>query len=185
MSTSKMPAARSIGPSDSALLGQIAEGHMGALGVLYDRYAPSLLRFARRVEPREAEDIVQMVFLRVVRLATVFDRDAASARPWLFAITSRVTQERKRAFRRFARAMARMSDQPPRTQGNVSDTRRDLDRGLARLSVEKRTVLVLAEVEGFAGEEIAAMLSIPIGTVWTRLHHARRELRRYQEEGRS
>src|SRR3954465_8387985 len=65
MSTSKMPAARSIGPSDSALLGQIAEGHMGAPGVLYDRYAPSLLRFARRVEPREAEDIVQMVFLRV------------------------------------------------------------------------------------------------------------------------
>ena len=48
----------------------------------------------------------------------------------------------------------------------------------------KRTVLVLAEVEGFSCEELATMLSIPIGTVWTRLHHARRELRRFYEEGR-
>lgn len=185
MSTAKTPAFRAAVASDSALLGYIAEGDMGALGVLYDRYAPSLLRFARRVDPREAEDIVQMVFLRVARLASVYDREAASARPWLYAITTRIAQERKRAFVRFARALTRMTNHPPRTQATVSETRRDLDRGLARLSIEKRTVLVLAEVEGFAGEEIAAMLSIPIGTVWTRLHHARRELRRYHDEDRS
>jgi len=38
-------------------------------------------------------------------------------------------------------------------------------------------VLLLAEVEGFSCPEIAEMLDIPVGTVWTRLHHARRELR--------
>ena len=53
----------------------------------------------------------------------------------------------------------------------------DLERALERLSAPKREVLLLAEVHGFSGEEIATMLGVPIGTVWTRLHHARREMR--------
>ena len=55
----------------------------------------------------------------------------------------------------------------------------DLDRGLQQMSEAKRVTLILAEVEGFSCEEIASLLGIPIGTVWTRLHHARRELRHY------
>src|SRR5262249_17444010 len=147
MSAAKISAIRLAAPSDSSLLARVAEGDMSALGVLYDRYAAALLRFAQRIAPREAEDGVQIVFLRVVKLAVTFERDAVSARPWLFAITSRVAQERKRALRRWTRALMRMSDQPPRPHGNP-DARRDLDRGLARLSMDKRTVLVLAEIEG-------------------------------------
>ena len=44
-------------------------------------------------------------------------------------------------------------------------------------------MLLLAEVEGFTCEEIAAMLAVPVGTVWTRLHHARRQMRAFYEEG--
>ena len=47
------------------------------------------------------------------------------------------------------------------------------------MSRAKSTVLLLHEVEGFSCAEIASMLSIPVGTVWTRLHHARHELRSY------
>ena len=61
---------------------------------------------------------------------------------------------------------------------SIPEARTDLDRCLRRLSPAKRSVLLLAEVEGFTCEEIAKMVSIPVGTVWTRLHHARRELRR-------
>jgi len=172
-----------LGPADAAILRRVADGDVAALGVLYDRYAPALLRFARRLERHEAEDIVQTVFMRVLRLAPAFDGAAATARPWLFAITARVAQERRRALRRRAAAMLRFSQRPPRTAPAPSDARRDLERGLAKLSVAKRTVLVLAEIEGFAGEEIAAMLGIPVGTVWTRLHHARRELRGYHMGG--
>ena len=76
----------------------------------------------------------------------------------------------------------RLATQPLRAAPEIADTRRDLEAGLAQLSSAKRSVLVLAEVEGFSCEEIAGMLEIPVGTVWTRLHHARRELRRHQED---
>ena len=67
-----------------------------------------------------------------------------------------------------------------------SDAHRwDLERGLGELSDAKRVVLILAEVEGYTCEEIAGMLRVPVGTVWTRLHHARKELRAFYGEGSS
>jgi RNA polymerase sigma factor (sigma-70 family) len=178
---SKEPSARSA--TDGELLARVAQGETAALGALYDRYAPMLLRFARRLERQEAEDIVQTVFMRVLGLAASFDPAATSARPWLFAITARVAMERRRSLRRWKAALVRLAGQPLRAAPTIADTSRDLDRGLAQLSAAKRTVLVLAEVEGFGCDEIASMLSIPVGTVWTRLHHARRELRQQQEHG--
>ena len=47
---------------------------------------------------------------------------------------------------------------------------------LASLSEKKREVVVLVTIEGMSGEEVAALLGIPVATVWTRLHHARREM---------
>jgi RNA polymerase sigma factor (sigma-70 family) len=167
--------------SDASILGRVAAGDVAALGTLYDRYAPALLGFARRIDANDAEDVVQTVFLRVMRIAPSFRQEAASARPWLFAITTRVLQERTRALRRWGAAMLRLGNEATRHHSSALDLRRDLERGLQQLSVAKRTVLVLAEVEGFACEEIARMLSIPVGTVWTRLHHARREMRQYHD----
>jgi RNA polymerase sigma-70 factor (ECF subfamily) len=168
--------------SDASLLERVATGELSALALLYDRYAPSLLRFARRVDPQDAEDLLQTTFLRVAGLAARFDPESASARPWLFAILMRVAQERSRSLRRFRQALQRLSDLPRAAASDPADTARDLDRALARLSVAKRSVLLLAEVEGFTCEEIAEMLQIPVGTVWTRLHHARRELRAMRAE---
>jgi RNA polymerase sigma factor (sigma-70 family) len=171
--------------SDAAIMARVANGDAAALGILYERYAVSLLRFARRLERHDAEDIVQQVFMRALRLAPKFDPDARSARPWLFAITARVVQEHRRSLRRWAAALARLASHPPRAPATLPDPRSDLQVGLAQLSAAKRSVLLLAEVEGFACEEIASMLEIPVGTVWTRLHHARRELRRFHERSNS
>jgi len=165
---------------DAELLARVAGGDVGALGALYDAFAPGLLRFARRAAGTDdAEDIVQMVFLRVLRIAHTFDARAPSARPWLFAITARVVLERRRSLRRWAAALVSLSTHVVPTTKNTGEARSDLERGLKALTAAKRTVLVLAEVEGFTCDEIASMLGIPVGTVWTRLHHARRELRRF------
>jgi RNA polymerase sigma-70 factor (ECF subfamily) len=164
---------------DAAILAMIARGDLGALGVLYDRYAPALLRFARRlVGVQDANDIVQSAFLRVVALAHSYDTSVPSARPWLYGIVARITQEHRRSGRRWAAALLKLASQPPTAPIMIPESRRDLDSCLVKLSLAKRTVLILSEVEGFTSEEIASMLSIPVGTVWTRLHHARRELRR-------
>jgi RNA polymerase sigma-70 factor (ECF subfamily) len=61
--------------------------------------------------------------------------------------------------------------------------RRDIERALVKISEAKRITLLMAEVEGLSCAEIAAALGVPIGTVWTRLHAARRDLRRALEEG--
>ncbi|MFT3926862.1 MAG: sigma-70 family RNA polymerase sigma factor [Myxococcales bacterium] len=163
---------------DVEVLKRVAASDMHALGVLYDRYAPMLLRFARRLGGREdAEDMVQSVFLRVVKRAKSFNPGAISARPWLFAIAVHVAQERRRSLRRFATALSAVTSHASTTEAERMGERSELERCLAALSLQKRTVLLLFEVEGFDGEEIARMLSIPVGTVWTRLHHARRDMR--------
>jgi RNA polymerase sigma-70 factor (ECF subfamily) len=166
-------------PDDAGILANIANGDVSALGVLYDRYGIALLRFARRVAgTQDATDILHTAFLRVITLARTYDGAVLSARPWLYGIVARVAREHRRSVRRWAGAMLRLSAQPRESASSIPESRRDLDACLAKLSLAKRTVLILSEVEGFTGEEIASMLEVPVGTVWTRLHHARRELRR-------
>lgn len=172
-----LPAAEGAIP-DAELLRRVAGGDVEALGGLYDRHARALLGFVRRAAPSEdAEDVVQNVFLRALSLAPRFDAGAASARPWLFGIAVYVTRERRRSVRRFAAALLRLSDFGRRAVEPPAD-RTDLERALAKLSPQKREVLLLVEVEELTCDEVATALGIPVGTVWTRLHHARRELRR-------
>ena len=168
-----------LADEDASVMARIAKGDLGALGVLYDRYAAALLQFARRlVGAQDATDIVQSAFLRVVALAHSYDTSVPSARPWLYGIVARITHEHRRSVRRWGATLLRLASQPATSPTTIPESRRDLDSCLAKLSLAKRTVLILSEVEGFTSEEIATMLSIPVGTVWTRLHHARRELRR-------
>ncbi len=178
------PRLRLVAPpaADSEALARIARGDVGALGELYDRHAAALLRFAlRSAGADDAEDIVQGTFERVAKVAASYDGRSSSARSWLFGIAVHIMRERRRSFARLSRALLRLgwstnAVAPEETAG-------DLQRGLATLREPKRLVLLLAEVEGFTCEEIAEMLSIPIGTVWTRLHHARRELRAFYDGG--
>ena len=58
-----------------------------------------------------------------------------------------------------------------------------VDRLLSKLSVKKRTVLVLFEVEGLRVDEIARIVDCPENTVWSRLHHARTEMARMARKG--
>ncbi len=165
-------------------LARVAHGEIGALGELYDRHARALLGFARRcTSPHDAEDIVQTTFIRAARGAAAFTSTNGSVRSWLFGIAAHVVRERRRSLARLARALLR-SDVGPLASGTSwrDDERDDLRRGLHRLTEPKRIVLLLVEVEGFTCVEVATMLDVPVGTVWTRLHHARREMRVFLEE---
>jgi RNA polymerase sigma-70 factor (ECF subfamily) len=163
---------------DATVVAAVAAGDLDALGTLYDRYAPDLVSFVARIAgPEEAEDVVHTVFMRVLQRAAAFDATRPSARPWLFGFAVRVAKERKRAVRRWMNALSTLGAERPRSRPTTLDARSDLEAALSRLSRPKRTTLLLAEVEGFSCQEIAEMTSVPIGTVWTRLHSARAELR--------
>jgi len=167
---------------DAEAFGRVSAGDLGALGEVFDRHSRPLLRFVQRATGgRDAEDIVQTTFVRAMALASTFDPRAETARPWLFGIASRVVLEQRRALARFTRALGRLRPSSLPTS-MIQTEASDVERALGSLSPTKRLVLVLAEIEGYRCEEIATMLDVPIGTVWTRLHHARKEARAWLEE---
>jgi RNA polymerase sigma factor (sigma-70 family) len=177
--------------SDAELLSRVAAGELGALGTLYDRHCESMRSFVARATcgHADADDIVHDAFLTAARIAARFD-GRASARPWLIGIAARLVQRRARGLGRVPRILARLAWTRPQGSSpiEVLEARSSLGvvaPAVARMTTGKRIVLLMSELEGMTGPEIAEALEIPIGTVWTRLHHARRELMQAIGEGKA
>jgi RNA polymerase sigma-70 factor (ECF subfamily) len=178
--------------SDAAALRALADGDVSALGVLYDRHQVSVLAFLVRAtgSRQDAEDLLQATFVTAARAAGSFD-GRETCLPWLIGIGARLAYRHRRGLLRFQRALDRFrASEPPESwdparQLGARDRLSALAAALERMSERKRIVLLLAEVEGLSGEEIARALDIPLGTVWTRLHHARNELRSLLGEERT
>jgi RNA polymerase sigma-70 factor (ECF subfamily) len=176
-------AASAAATTDSEALAALAQGDISALGTIYDRHRSSVVQFVARALNNRAdvEDVVHATFLTAVRAARSFD-GRESARPWLLGIAGRLVHRRRRSLMRLGRAMGELMWHQarnwvdPTQQLRARDEVSRLADGLKKLSEAKRVVLLLAEVENLSCEEIAEALEIPIGTVWTRLHHARKDL---------
>jgi RNA polymerase sigma-70 factor (ECF subfamily) len=178
-------AATPPGPTDGELLARVARGEYAAFTPLYDRHQEAVARFVARATRRspDVEDIVQETFLCAARKAASFD-GRASCRPWLLGIAARHILHARRTltrFRGFLERHRRLEILPPapdpQQDAEKQQEYRRLEQSIAGLSEAKRVVLLLTEIEDMTCEQVAAALDIPIGTVWTRLHHARRELR--------
>ena len=182
--SARVSAARS---TDAELMGALARGEIGALGELYDRYQAVIRRFLVRAtgDADDVDDLVQATFLGSAQSAARYD-GRESCRPWLLGIAARQLRRRRRAFGRWLSVLSALTlvKQMNATLPDFEPSgRTDVERALRQLSEPKRITLLLAEVEGLTGPEIASALGIPVGTVWTRLHAARRELRRLLGEG--
>jgi RNA polymerase sigma-70 factor (ECF subfamily) len=166
--------------SDSELMRELASGQLGALGELYDRYQAPLRGFITRAtrDAHDVDDLVHATFLESAKCAQRYD-GRASCRPWLMGIAAQLLRRRRHALSRFVAVLAAFQSvvRPASDPRPALHARPDLERAFARLSEAKRITLLMAEVEGMSCEEIAEALQIPIGTVWTRLHSARREVR--------
>jgi RNA polymerase sigma-70 factor (ECF subfamily) len=172
-------------PSDSALLVTIAQGDLGALGILYDRHARAVWRSVHRVTSgaSDVDDIVHATFLLVPKIAGGFD-GRPSARSWLVGIATRVALRRTRALSRFARVLGRfvhLSRDADRVDPEAHAAGRErlavLEAAVKKLSPAKRAVFILVEMEGLTPDEVAQALGVPVPTVRTRLFHDKRALR--------
>jgi RNA polymerase sigma-70 factor (ECF subfamily) len=171
--------------SDAELLSRVGAGEIAALGVLYDRHHESVRRFALRATGRsaDADDIAHEAFLSLSRIADRFD-GRASARPLLVGIASKLVLARRRSLARwtevlraFGQAATDRSGPSPEGIASAAQEIRRFDDALMRLPPGKRVVVLMVDGEGMSGEEVAAALGLPVGTVWTRLHYARSTLR--------
>ncbi len=168
--------------SDAAIMERVAHGERSALGELYDRHRAPVCRFltAATGDAEDVDDLVQATFLEAAKTASRYD-GRRSCRPWLIGIAAQLLRRRRRSImRRFTAlaALGKLASRGSASHAPSVDARRDLERALQRLSEAKRVTFLLAEVEHQSCAEIAAALDVPIGTVWTRLHAARAELRR-------
>jgi RNA polymerase sigma-70 factor (ECF subfamily) len=138
---------------------------------------------ARGANEADIEDLTQEVFIIVRRKLDQFDgRNLAG---FLYRITERTVRDHRRSswIRNFFRRPASLPElEAPQADSlqalQQQEKRRALDRILAQMSEKRRTTFVLFEIEGYSGDEIAKIQSIPVETVWTRLHHARKDFLR-------
>ena len=131
----------------------------------------------------EAEEVAQEVFLRVHRAAREFRGDSKLS-TWLYAIASRLCLARLVRPERRARIVDPESvpeipdaGADPSARLETAELRTALERCIQELDEERRIVVVLRDVHGLPYEEIAAALGIELGTVRSRLHRARAELK--------
>ncbi len=153
---------------------------------IFDRHAPHMHRYlARRLGKQTAEDLVGEVFLAAFRNRHKYDTSRPDARAWLYGIATHVVaQHRRDEARRLKIVQATVPefDSPghaDRVAAKVTahSARPALARALARLAGRDRDVLLLVAWEQLSYEEVATALSIPVGTVRSRLNRARTQIR--------
>jgi RNA polymerase sigma-70 factor (ECF subfamily) len=172
--------------ADPEILRRLAGGDSSALGELYDHHCHSIRRFLAQVtaNAEDVDDLTHATFLAAAEIAGRYD-GRPSCRPWLIGIAAQLLRRRKRRFGRFRAFLSSLGGAQTASADPAPgwEARTDIGRALRAISEPKRVTFLLAEVEGLTCPEIAAALGIPVGTVWTRLHAARRELRRALEGG--
>jgi RNA polymerase sigma-70 factor (ECF subfamily) len=177
---------------DKELILRLQRGDEWAFQLMVRRFRTKIfsIAFGITLDTEESQDIMQEVFLQVYRTIGDFRGDASLA-TWLQRITvNRSLNWKRRWARRFKwlhvstdstdglPAAEPESDLPsPETRVANAQTRQQIDKALKMLPEQARTIFVLRELEGLAYEEIAAAIGIKLGTVRSRLFHARKRLK--------
>jgi RNA polymerase sigma-70 factor (ECF subfamily) len=176
--------------SEEALVAACAVGDSAALAALFDRLHPQLFRFVSRLigsNGADVDDLVQATFLQVWRCAPSF-RGHSAARTWILGVAANVGRRYVRSEGRRAHAAARLAVNPGLRVADASETaeRRELLARMAgaleRIPHDLKEAFLLCEVEELSGVEAARALGVRPGTLWRRLHEARKRLRAALEE---
>ena len=171
---------------DDVLLRRSAKGDQGAFEVLYRKYQATLYRFALRMtgQPWAAEEIVQEVFMTVIREPKKFDPSRGTLGGFLYGVArNRVMKHLERAPRDlplaaesddgFSPETLMSKDMTPAEWTELRERRAQVRAAVLDLPVEFREAIVLCELAEMSYEEAANALDCPIGTIRSRLHRGR------------
>lgn len=188
------PAPRRVGlvsDDDREAVRRVQAGDTEAFEPLVEKYKRKVFRLAYQVlrDQEEALDVSQEAFVKAFRALPAFKGDSAFY-TWLFRITMNVALDRKRQRATRVKSLgaedvppeewersAVSTDPDPENVATGVERRERIRKGLDSLSEHHRTIIILSDIEGLQYREIAEVLGIPMGTVMSRLHHARKRLR--------
>ena len=173
--------------SDQDLVRQCVKGDSQSFRQLYQRHQSRVRAILYQLcDPMALADLVQEVFLRAWKGLPKF-RQSAQFSTWLYRIAWNVASDQRQIAAKGRTRLEALTHQAP-TQQDAPDLMhlhyQDLvQRGLETLSFDHRSILVLHDLESVPQKEIAEILEIPVGTVKSRLFHARAAMRQflYQE----
>jgi RNA polymerase sigma factor (sigma-70 family) len=156
-----------------------------AFGELFERHARELHRFLSRRLGDLADDLLGELFVTAFERRAAYRAELADARPWLYGIAANLIRRHHRAEATRYRALGRVPvitvapDYSPEAVASVDAAaiRPRLASALAELKATDRDVLLLLAWGQLDQGEVAAALGIPLGTVRSRLHRARQQLR--------
>lgn len=158
-----------------------SRANLGDLRRLYAEHADFVRRVVLKLggPSTDADDLMQEVFLVALHRIGML-QDPTAARSWLYGISVRVVASaRRRAKLRRVFSLDESQEpsggETPASSFEKREASEKVYRLLDKIAEKKRTVFIMYELEGMSGEEIAAVVGCPVKTVWTRLHHARKE----------
>jgi RNA polymerase sigma-70 factor (ECF subfamily) len=176
--------------SDEALVARIAGGDRTAFAAFFGRYATRVKAYLIRLGARGAlaEDLAQDAMVAVWRRAASFDPAKAKASTWMFVIARNAWIDRLRrekvelAYNSSLILSEESDDELPEDAAERVQTEAQMQEALALLSEDQRQVVQLSFFEDRPHSEIAERLSLPLGTVKSRLRLAMSKLRAYWEQ---
>ena len=181
--------------SDAILVERALDNDLAAFEQLVARYQNKITAFAARMlnDRDEAEDVAQEAFIKAYRSLEGF-RGASSFSTWLYRIVTNLCIDRARARKRRPQ-QAYSLDEPfdrdekggrelpdfssePGKEVERDELRQQVRTTVAEMPEKLRQVLIMCDIQGMPYEQIAQVLDCPIGTVKSRLFHARADLAR-------
>ncbi len=179
--------------SAEALLAASGTGDRAALGGLFDRFHVAVYRFVSRlpgVDELGRDDLVQATFLEIPRSAAQF-QGHSSVKTWILGVAANVARHHVRSETRRRKHQGHFASVPP-SSPDQPDTEADRRRLLLRIAEvlstlphDQQTAFILCDLEQLPGVEVARVLDVPEGTLWRRLHMARKAMRAALTGGQS
>jgi RNA polymerase sigma-70 factor (ECF subfamily) len=184
-----------VSADDHRLIAECLRGDTAAFGALVRRYQDRLFNTIYRMvdNAEDAYDVVQEAFLNAYQSLENFKGDSLFF-TWLYriAVNTAISLKRKQravvsidAGRNGEQGIEPLDPSETSRPGHAleqAEQERRIQQALARLSPEHRAVLVMKDMEGQKYETMADILQVPIGTIRSRLHRARLELRELLEK---
>jgi RNA polymerase sigma-70 factor (ECF subfamily) len=171
--------------SDEEVLTLVASGSEVAFRTIWERYGAAVFSLClRRLSDRgSAEDATQEAFTNVWKRAATFDPGRGSAAGWLYAVARNAAAQEGRHHRRDAVPVA-VLDESHASDEEEAVTRLAVHAALTRIPATERDVLELAYFDDLSHSQVADRLSLPLGTVKTRIRSGLVRLQQYLEGAR-